>query len=128
MSQFRWRGWVLVYGASSLVVLGIALARAQSTPPRAVSGTGASPKLAEEEYKNIQALKGIPAEQVIPSMQFIAASLGVECEYCHVPHQMDKDDKKTTVTARKMINMMMAIVMPIILRAVTFGFLSSLSI
>lgn len=109
MSQFRWRGWVLVYGASSLVVLGIALARAQSTPPRAVSGTGASPKLAEEEYKNIQALKGIPAEQVIPSMQFIAASLGVECEYCHVPHQMDKDDKKTKVTARKMINMMMAI-------------------
>jgi len=71
--------------------------------------TSAAPgtKLAEEEFKNIQALKGIPAEQVIPSMQFIAASLGVECEYCHVAHANEKDDKKPKVTARRMINMMM---------------------
>ena len=108
MNLFHWRSWIFVCGIS-LLVLGIALARAQSTPPKPMSETGAAPKLAEEEYKNIQALKGIPAEQVIPSMQFIAASLGVECEYCHVPRQMDKDDKKPKVTARKMINMMMAI-------------------
>lgn len=67
------------------------------------------PKRAEEEYKNIQVLKGIPADQVIPSMQFIAASLGVECEYCHVTHAFEKDDKKPKVTARKMISMMAAI-------------------
>lgn len=109
MNQLRWRGCIFVCGTSLLAVLGIALARAQSAPPKPMSETGAAPKLAEEEYKNIQALKGIPAEQVIPSMQFIAASLGVECEYCHVPRQMDKDDKKPKVTARKMINMMMAI-------------------
>lgn len=108
MNRFRWRGCIVVCGTSLLAVLGIALARAQSTP-KPVSETTAAPKLAEEEYKNIQALKGIPAEQVIPSMQFIAASLGVECEYCHVPHQMDKDDKKPKLTARKMINMMMTI-------------------
>lgn len=108
MNQFRSRTW-LVCVTSLLGVMGITLARGQSTPPRPVPEAGAAPKLAEEEYKNIQALKGIPAEQVIPSMQFIAASLGVECEYCHVPHQMDKDDKKTKVTARKMIGMMMAI-------------------
>jgi len=29
-------------------------------------------------------LKGIPADQLIPAMQFITASLGVECEFCHV--------------------------------------------
>lgn len=109
MNRFRWRGWIFVCGTSLLAVLGIALARGQSTPPKPVSGAGPAPKLAEEEFKNIQALKGIPADQVIPSMQFIAASLGVECEYCHVPHQMDKDDKKPKVTARKMISMMMAI-------------------
>jgi photosynthetic reaction center cytochrome c subunit len=109
MNLFRWKAWLFVCGTSLLALVGIVLARAQSTPPRPVSDAGAAPKLAEEEYKNIQALKGIPAEQVIPSMQFIAASLGVECEYCHVPHQMDKDDKKPKVTARKMINMMMAI-------------------
>jgi photosynthetic reaction center cytochrome c subunit len=109
MNLFRSRGWIFVCGTSLFALLGIALARGQSTPPKSMSDVGAAPKLAEEEYKNIQALKGIPAEQVIPSMQFIAASLGVECEYCHVPHQMDKDDKKPKVTARKMINMMMAI-------------------
>ena len=108
MNLFRCRAWIFVSGTSLLAILGTALVRAQSTPPKPVSEVSA-PKLAEEEYKNIQALKGIPAEQVIPSMQFIAASLGVECEYCHVPRQMDKDDKKPKLTARKMINMMMAI-------------------
>jgi hypothetical protein len=39
-------------------------------------------------------------------MQFISASLGVECEYCHVQRAMDKDDKKPKLTARKMITMM----------------------
>jgi hypothetical protein len=92
-----------------LALLVVAGARGQSAPPKASPQGGVAPKLAEEEYKNIQALKGIPAEQVIPAMQFIAASLGVECEYCHVPHQMEKDDKKPKVTARKMIGMMMAI-------------------
>jgi photosynthetic reaction center cytochrome c subunit len=68
-----------------------------------------APPTAEKKFKNIQVLKDIPADQLIPSMQFIAASLGVECEFCHVEHAMDKDDKKTKLAARKMITMMMAI-------------------
>jgi photosynthetic reaction center cytochrome c subunit len=100
--------WLAVCGTSLNVLLAIAGARAQSGALKA-SAARAGPKLAEEEFKNIQALKGIPADQVIPSMQFIAASLGVECEYCHVTHANEKDDKKPKVTARKMINMMMAI-------------------
>src|SRR5256712_14162071 len=89
-------------------MLAVAGPWAQPEPPKAPAAH-AGPKLAEEEFKNVQALKGIPAEQVIPSMQFIAASLGVECEYCHVAHANEKDDKKPKVAARKMINMMMAI-------------------
>jgi len=89
--------------------LAIAAARAQSNAPQ----TPAHPKLAEEQFKNIQALKGLPADLVFPSMQFITASLGVECEYCHVRGEkgleFDKDDKKTKVTARKMMQMMFAI-------------------
>jgi photosynthetic reaction center cytochrome c subunit len=99
---------LVIGGTSVSVLLAIAGAWAQSGPPKAPAAP-AGHKLAEEEYKNIQALKGIPAEQVIPSMQFIAASLGVECEHCHVAHANEKDDKKAKVTARKMINMMMAI-------------------
>jgi len=69
----------------------------------------AAPKKAEEQFKNIQVLKGTPAEQVFPTMQFITASLGVECEFCHVQNAFDKDDKKPKQTARKMMEMMFAI-------------------
>jgi len=100
---------VAVCGTSLGILLPIGMAWAQSAPPPAPASSVSAPKLAEEQFKNIQALKGEPADQVIPAMQFIAASLGVECEYCHVPHANEKDDKKTKVTARKMINMMMAI-------------------
>jgi len=68
-----------------------------------------SPKTAEQEYKNLQVLKGIPADQLIPTMQFVSASLGVDCNFCHVEHQMDKDDKKEKQTARKMMAMERAI-------------------
>ncbi len=100
--------WIAVCGTPLWVLLAMAGAWAQSNAPKAPAAP-AGPRLAEEEFKNIQALKGIPADQVIPSMQFIAASLGVECEFCHVAHANDKDDKKPKVTARKMIAMMMAI-------------------
>jgi photosynthetic reaction center cytochrome c subunit len=69
----------------------------------------AAPKKAEEQFKNIQTLKGIPADQLIPTMQFITASLGVECDFCHVQGAFEKDDKKPKQTARKMIEMMYAI-------------------
>ena len=68
-----------------------------------------APKTAEQQFKNIQVLKGIRADQLIATMQFIAASLGVECEFCHVERQMEKDDKKEKQTARKMIAMELAI-------------------
>jgi photosynthetic reaction center cytochrome c subunit len=105
--KFR-RIFVLFGGAAVTLALMVVAARGQS------AGTSSqTPKLAEEQYKNIKVLKGIPADQLIPAMQFMAASLGVECEFCHV-HEgrgmaFDKDDKKQKVTARKMIEMMYAI-------------------
>lgn len=97
-------------GVSLTAALAIASARAQSGSPSAASP---APKLAEDQFKNIQALKGVPADQVFPAMQFVTASLGVECEYCHVKGdhglEFDKDDKKTKQTARKMMQMMFAI-------------------
>jgi len=69
----------------------------------------AAPKTAEQVFKNIQVFKGIPADQLIPTMQFVAASLGVECDFCHVQGAFDKDDKKPKQIARKMVEMMVAI-------------------
>ena len=77
--------------------------------PKSASQRAAGQKLAEEQFKNIQALKGIPADQLIPAMQFISASLGVECEFCHVHEKMDSDDKKPKKIARQMITMMLDI-------------------
>jgi hypothetical protein len=105
----------------SLALLGAALAiavvagRAQSNPAPAqgqMGGTQAAPaaaaKKAPEVYKNIQVLKDLDADKLVPSMQFIAASLGVECEYCHVQDK-DKDDKREKTTARHMMQMTMDI-------------------
>jgi hypothetical protein len=66
-------------------------------------------KTAEQQFKNIQVLKGVPAEQVFPTMQFIAVSLGVECDFCHVQGAFEKDDKKPKQKARRMMEMMFAI-------------------
>ena len=108
---------IVVAGAVFVLALGsvIAHVNAQSgdtahavSPTQSTASTPA-PKKAEEQFKNIQVLTGIPAEQLIPTMQFIAASLGVGCEYCHVHNAFDKDDKKPKQTARKMMDMMFAI-------------------
>jgi photosynthetic reaction center cytochrome c subunit len=91
--------------------IGAGVASAQSGgvhsgPPVANPAPG---KKAVEQFKNIQVLKDIPADQLIPAMQFITASLGVECEFCHVQGAFEKDDKKNKQTARKMMEMMFAI-------------------
>jgi len=63
------------------------------------------PKPAEQVYKNIQVMKGVPAPRLMGAMQFFTRSLGVDCAYCHVPNDFDKDDKAAKNTARKMLNM-----------------------
>jgi len=72
-------------------------------------GSPAPPKTAAQQFKNIQVLKDIPADQLIPTMQFIAGSLGVDCQFCHVEHAMDKDEKEEKKTARKMMVMELAL-------------------
>jgi photosynthetic reaction center cytochrome c subunit len=95
----------------SLAVCAIALVLIPSGSRSPLHAAPASPpaKTAAEEFKNIQVLKNIPADQLIPTMQFIGASLGVECEFCHVGHEMDKDDKKAKKTAREMMRMTFAV-------------------
>ncbi|HKY42329.1 MAG TPA: c-type cytochrome [Pyrinomonadaceae bacterium] len=62
---------------------------------------------AGQRFKNIQIFKDIPATQLDPTMAFISGSLGVRCNYCHVPGQFEKDDKPTKVAARRMIRMVL---------------------
>lgn len=62
-------------------------------------------KPAEEVYKNIQVLKGVPASRVPSVMAFFTKCLGVDCSHCHVPNEFDKDDKPAKQTARHMLAM-----------------------
>jgi outer membrane lipoprotein-sorting protein len=106
------RNFALVLGMVALlaaVVVVTRIAKAQSVGGSQAASNTAGPKKAEEQFKNIQVLKGIPADQLIPAMQFITASLGVECEFCHVQGAFEKDEKKPKQTARKMMEMMFAI-------------------
>jgi photosynthetic reaction center cytochrome c subunit len=63
-------------------------------------------KPAEQVYRNIQALKGVPASQLEQVMALFTAALGVRCSHCHTA-PFDKDDKPTKQTARRMINMVL---------------------
>lgn len=95
---------IILIAIACTLPLAMNRARAQNAAPPTQAG-----KTAEQFFKNIQVMKGVPAESVLPAMQFISASLGVECEFCHVRDANEKDDKKAKVTARKMIEMQMAI-------------------
>ncbi|MGB7925319.1 MAG: c-type cytochrome [Pyrinomonadaceae bacterium] len=74
------------------------------------SWAGQEDKPVEQTQKNIQVLKGLPTSQLFITMNFMRASLGVSCAYCHVyggedKWEWEKDDKPQKRTARRMIQM-----------------------
>jgi hypothetical protein len=61
---------------------------------------------AEQVFKNIQTLKGVPAGRLLAIMAGgYARSLGVDCTHCHVPEKWEADDKRTKPIAREMAAM-----------------------
>ncbi|MGA8143348.1 MAG: c-type cytochrome [Candidatus Acidiferrales bacterium] len=86
------------------------IARAPSPrQPATQQADAGTPKSAAEVFKNVQVLKDIPADQLLPSMRYITAALGVRCDYCHEADHFDSDDKPTKQRARNMMKMMFAI-------------------
>lgn len=82
---------------------------ATAEPTARDASAGDSQKEAEEVFRNIKVLKGVSAGQLIPAMEFISSSLGVECTYCHVEGHFEKDDKKPKETARNMMRMVIGL-------------------
>ncbi len=70
----------------------------------AVAVTGQQAPLAEQQFKNIKSFKGDKASDVIPAMQFMSASLKVDCDYCHTADRAS-DDLEPKRAAREMIAM-----------------------
>lgn len=68
-------------------------------------------KPTEQVQKNIKVLTGMPQSQLIPVMNFFAASLGRRCNFCHVNNQGQwdyaSDVKPEKNQAREMIKMVL---------------------
>lgn len=66
--------------------------------------------LAEEVFKNVQVLKGIPVSEFMTTMGFFSASVGLNCVYCHVAESLEDwkkfaEDVPRKRMARTMIQM-----------------------
>src|SRR5262245_16542678 len=73
------------------------------------AGAQQKPQMAEDVFKNVQVLKGIPVNQFMGTMGVFSAALGMSCEDCH--SASDKDwgqyaiDNNRKRTARRMVLM-----------------------
>ena len=88
------------------LLLGGSLANGQATEAKV--------PLAEEVFKNIQVLKGIPVDEFMSTMGIFSAALGMSCENCHAADDRDwanyaGDNTPKKRTARGMVMMMAAI-------------------
>src|SRR5579872_1827693 len=102
MKLWAKRPILTVAGTTVVWLLGAGLAPGQTSPPP-------KPQLAEEQFKNIQVLKGIPVDDFMGTMGIMAASLGFCCRDCHTGAGTDtvvwEADNQMKRTARKMVTM-----------------------
>lgn len=104
-------GWKQMIGgyakATAMCLLGVVMAGGQSAPAPAQKEL-----MAEDVYKNVQVLRGIPENQFLATMGFFAASLNESCEFCHKSeatwdaYAIDNPQKQM---ARRMVLMVKAI-------------------
>ncbi len=97
-----WSGRWLLACAALLATIGVASAAAQ-TPPQD------KPLLAEQVFKNVQVLKGIPVDDFMQTMGIMAAALQFDCSDCHEGAGTDRvnwaADTPRKRTARAMVLM-----------------------
>ena len=70
--------------------------------------------MAEEVFKNVQILKGIPVDQFMGTMGFFSASLGLNCTDCHTDKSGGDwaryaDENPRKQTARRMMQMVSSV-------------------
>jgi hypothetical protein len=106
--NFDWKRMVLrISGAALVCLIGIAHGAGQTE-------SGQKPLLAEEVFKNVVVLRGIPVDEFMDTMGFFSASLGLNCIDCHTAESVGNwarfaDDTPQKQTARRMIAMVKAI-------------------
>jgi hypothetical protein len=105
------RATAIALFVTALCVVFLTKTRAQN--PAASQTAAPTEKTVEQVHKNIQVLKGLPESQFAPLMNYMAASLGVRCNYCHVNKDGNwdfaSDEKGEKKSAREMITMVVGI-------------------
>src|SRR5437867_9111009 len=102
--NFGWRRAIL--GAVEIIIVGLAgLVYARSQPAQTVR-----PQMAEEAFKDIRVLKGIPVDEFMDVMGMFSASLGYCCTDCHIKEAVGNiaafaAQTPKIQTARRMITM-----------------------
>jgi photosynthetic reaction center cytochrome c subunit len=77
MKRRAMSGAVNVCAALALSLAGVAKAAGQASPADGVV-------LAEQYFKNVQTLRGIPVDEFMDTMGMFAAATGMNCVDCHV--------------------------------------------
>ena len=103
----KFRSGLMILGTAVVGLLGVTLARGQA-------GQAPRPQMAEEVFKNVQILKGIPVDEFMDTMGMFAAALSLNCIDCHTADSVgawDNFAKDTPLkqTSRKMMLMVNAI-------------------
>ncbi|HTB16409.1 MAG TPA: photosynthetic reaction center cytochrome c subunit family protein [Bryobacteraceae bacterium] len=77
------------------------------------SGSQEKPQTADQVFKNVQVLKGIPVDDFMDTMGLMSASVGYDCSECHIGAGTDKvnwaADNGPKIIARRMVTMVAAI-------------------
>jgi len=100
---------------SSSCFLGLPSARGQASSPNATSSdsnqkSDQKPLMAEDVFKNVQLLRGIPVKEFLDTMGFFSAATGMNCIDCHSAQAADNladyaIDTPLKQTARRMMIM-----------------------
>src|SRR5712691_4028533 len=106
-SRRRRRRWM---PGSRTILSAAAIAAACLLNVATARGQAEKPPMAEEVFKNVQLLRGIPVKEFMGTMGFFAASTGMNCTECHgdesgtdwAKYAVDTDRK---VITRRMITM-----------------------
>ncbi len=102
-----WSRVIVGVGVQTVVLLlGVTM-----TAPKA----GSQPKVqtADQVFKNVQVLKGIPVDDFMGTMGLMSAAVGYDCSECHINAGTEKvnwaADNGRKIIARKMVTMVAAI-------------------
>ena len=110
-----WFGALVIVNVCLLgAAAGASLPAVASAPAGQAQAPPGAPLMAENFFKNIQVLKGMPVDEFMDAMGMFSASLGYDCVSCHSSELYNNRDAFAIATpmiqrARQMIVMMQAI-------------------